>query len=221
MIETATASSRSAPVRIVEPYQRYDLSALVGTMTEEEYFAFDSRAREKYQLIGGKVVKMPASSPEHNMIQADTLRFIGNVLETLDSKCKVIGSDQKVYVAYKKVFYPDLIVVCGEPQFDHLNALRNPIAMFEVLSPSTERDDRTDKFADYQQIESLKHYVLVDQDRVSVTHYGKIDNGLWAILGTHTALTDSLKMTLSDAEVAVPLAKIYRRIGFADADTAI
>ncbi|MBC8143906.1 MAG: Uma2 family endonuclease [Armatimonadetes bacterium] len=216
-----TVTIPTSPRRIVEPYLRYDLSALVGTMSEEEYFAFDSRAREKYQLISGKVVKMPGSSPEHNMIQADLQFEVTLILRGMGNSCEVIGSDQKVYVAYRKVFYPDLIVVCGDPHFDHLNALRNPTAVFEVPSPSTERDDRTDKFADYQQIESLQHYILVDQDRVAVTHYEKLENGLWAILGTHTTLGDSLTLALRGGEVDVPLAKIYRRIGFADAGAAI
>jgi Uma2 family endonuclease len=194
------------------PYQRYDLAELVGTMTEEEFAAFDLRAREKYQLIAGKVVKMPGSSLEHNLIQADLTFEVNLALRTLGSVCDVLGSDQKVAVAPQTIYYPDLIIVCGAPLTDEHNALTNPVVIFEVLSPSTERDDRTDKFTDYQRIESLLHYVLVEQDRPAMTHYGKLENGLWAILGTHILPTDTLRIRLDEHEIAIPLERIYRRV---------
>ena len=216
-MSNSPAPSMTAPaptrVRSVEPYQRYDLSALVGTMTDEEHFAFDQRTRDKYQLVAGKAIKMAGRSPEHNLIQADLQFEITLTLRTTGSTpCDVIGNDQKIYVSPRTIYYPDLIVVCGEPQFDHLNALRNPTVLVEVLGPSTERDDRTDKFGDYRTIESLLHYVLVEQDRVAVTHYEKLDNGLWAIIAAPTSLAGALRLGLDGGEISIPLARIYRRV---------
>lgn len=205
--------------RIATQYRRYEMADLVGTMTEEEFSAFDLRSREKHQLIQGKVVRMPGSSPEHNMILMDTCIELGNLLAASMTGCEVLGSDQKVYVSPQTIFYPDVIVVCGEPQFDHLDALRNPTGIFEVLSPSTEKGDRADKFYDYQKIESLQHYILVEQDRIFVTHYEKIPGGLWAIVGTHTESSDSLKLNLSGKEIAVSLARIYRRVTLLSEDS--
>ena len=39
-----------------------------------------------------------------------------------------------------------------------------PVLLVEVLSPSTERDDRGDKFLAYRKLASLKEYLLVDVD---------------------------------------------------------
>ena len=43
--------------------------------------------------------------------------------------------------------------------------MTNPQVVVEVLSPTTERYDREQKRLYYQQIESLREYVLVAQDR--------------------------------------------------------
>jgi Uma2 family endonuclease len=66
--------------------------------------------------------------------------------------------------------YPDVIVFCGEPRLedDHFDTLLNPIVIIEVLSPSTERYDRGDKWAHFRLIESLQMYVLVAQDQMRV-----------------------------------------------------
>ena len=47
----------------------------------------------------------------------------------------------------------------------------------EVLSPSTEADDRGDKFAGYRSISSLQEYVLIAQDRLSVEQYRRLPDG--------------------------------------------
>ena len=43
---------------------------------------------------------------------------------------------------------------------------RYPKLIAEVLSPSTQKFDRGDKFEDYRQLESLEEYVLIAQDRM-------------------------------------------------------
>ena len=70
-------------------------------------------------------------------------------------------------------FYPDVVVVCGQQAFedDGLDTLLNPIVIVEVLSPSTEAYDSGEKFRRYQQLASLREYVLVAQDSVRVEHY--------------------------------------------------
>ncbi|MBL8892146.1 MAG: Uma2 family endonuclease [Planctomycetaceae bacterium] len=83
----------------------------------------------------------------------------------------VYPSDLKLEVkATGLMTYPDLMVVCGKPEFvyDHGDVLRNPVVIFEVLSESTESFDRGKKFEHYRLIPSLRHYVLVSQDRCSV-----------------------------------------------------
>ena len=180
-------------------------------MNSEDYLRFAQNALHKYEYHGGKAWEMSGASFEHSVIATSTRRVLGNSLE--DTECIVLDSDMRVYIPGKKAYYfSDACIVCASPQVDDHESLRNPVAIVEVLSPSTAAFDRGQKFEDYQKIESLQHYILIEQDRVSVTHYEKIAGNLWAIVSLSTELSDSLNVTLDNNTVLVPLTKIYRRV---------
>jgi len=187
------------------PYQRFAPSRIIGRMSVEEYLNFLEKAIYKYDYVQGEVVQMAGASPEHNLIAANTLRSIGNSLEAIQSDCEVLGSDQRVAVNNRLYYFPDLVIVCGEWHVDSRGALQNPLAIIEVLSPTTELDDRTDKFREYQQINSLQHYILIEQRRVAVTHYVKLEVGVWAIWGDYREITDTITMELGDKSITYRL----------------
>ncbi len=107
--------------------------------------------------------------------------------------------------------YPDVVVVCGEPQFEdgHLDTLINPTVLVEVLSESTERYDRGKKFGLYRAIESLVEYVLVAQDEHKVEQYVKQPDGRW-LLSDHRSLDDV--MELASVQCTLTLRAIYAKI---------
>ncbi|MBC8134953.1 MAG: Uma2 family endonuclease [Fibrella sp.] len=201
-------------VRTRFAYQRFEPSHIVGTMSLDEWDNLLKTSKHKYHYVYGEVVQRAGASPEHNLIAMNAGRAIGNVLEDTNSGCEILGSDQRVYVRDNLYYFPDLVIVCGDMQIDTRDALRNPVAVLEVLSPSTETDDRTDKFREYQLIPSLRHYVLIDQNRVAVTHYEKIAGGIWAIIGDYRELSDNLTLTFGEDSIAVPVSRIYRNLAF-------
>jgi len=79
--------------------------------------------------------------------------------------------------------YPDIVIVCDEPQFEdaEFDTLLNPRVVVEVLSDSTERYDRGTKFAHYRQIPSVREYVFVAQDQPLVERYVRQDEGTWVL----------------------------------------
>jgi len=200
----------------VEPisYQRFAPSRLLGRMSVEEWHVFLKASVQKSNYIYGEVVEVAGASPEHNLIAMNMAVSLRNVFDAVEYNGDVLGSDQKVAVGSELYYFPDLCVVCGEWKVDFHDALQNPCVIVEVLSPTTERDDRTDKFREYQQIATLRHYLLIDQSRVAVTHYEKLAQGLWAIVGDFRSLEDSITLTLGEATVSVPLSQIYRRVTF-------
>ena len=193
-------------------YQRFAPSRVLGTMSVDAWADFLHTAAQKSNYVYGEVVEVAGASPEHNLIAMNTAVALRNALDALGSGCDVLGSDQKIAVASVLYYFPDLCVVCGEWQVDRFDALQNPTAIIEVLSPTTERDDRTDKFLEYQQLATLEHYILIDQSRVAVTHFEKLAVGLWAISGDYRATTDTLTLRLGEESVMVPLTQIYRRV---------
>jgi Uma2 family endonuclease len=214
---TATSETFAPSPTRGDLVQRGYRDRIVGDMTIDAYAAFDRAAVEKHELIDGEVVRKGGGSPEHNLICANVLRGLGNALETLQVNGDALGSDQKVYVRDDFFLYPDAIIVCGESQFDAQDALRNPVVIVEVLSPSTAAFDLGRKFEAYRTLSSLEHYIVVEQDRASITHFAKVAGNLWAIVGEHSQFTDQLTIAIADTEVAVPLTAIYRRVSLPEA----
>ena len=117
-----------------------------------------------------------------------------------------------ITIERKASFKPDVVVACKELRFedDVFDTLLNPRIVVEVLSPSTETDDRGEKFARYRQIPALQEYILISQDKVCVEHYLRQETQ-W-ISTEFRKLTDVLP--LISIECALPLRDIYRRVTF-------
>lgn len=133
-------------------------------MSYPEYLALEARSEVKHEYLRGDVWAMAGGSPRHGRLAS---RFSGELHVALRGRpCAVYSSDVRVRIeATNRTTYPDLSVVCGSEQLaaDDKDALTNPIVIVEVLSESTERSDRGEKFAHYQRLASLQEYVLVDQ----------------------------------------------------------
>jgi len=84
--------------------------------------------------------------------------------------------------------YPDVVVVCGEPEFEdnYLDTLLNPTVLVEVLSKSTERYDRIAKSSYYRTLDSLAEHLLVAQDEVRLEQYSRQSDGQWLLLDYRT-----------------------------------
>ena len=132
--------------------------------------------------------------------------------------CVVVGSDARVrIVETDRATYPDLMIVCGprHAASDDRHGTVNPKVIVEVLSDSTERDDRGEKFAHYRQISSLREYVLVAQKeaRVEVFTREAGDSAVWRF---SEAVGEGI-VRFASVDVVVPLDEVYRGVAFAAA----
>lgn len=87
-------------------------------------------------------------------------------------------SDMKLRIRDEAVYYPDVMVVCGEGP-PHPYYEEAPCAVVEVLSPATEALDRREKRAMYLSLDSLQVYLLVDPERRRFTAYRLTPEGSW------------------------------------------
>lgn len=210
----APAPSPTPTVHARTPRPRKPSPRIVGPMSYEEYVQFDRAASRKYQLVEGVAVEMPGGSPEHALIMGDVLHALENAIREVNSACVTFPSEIGIYVSERRSFYADAIVSAPKPQYDLKDRLRNPVVIVEVLSPSTEAFDRDAKFKAYQSLPSFRHYLLISQQEVFVTHFARNDEGKWEIAGMYSDLADTLTLTLDDATVTVRLADVYRRVTF-------
>ena len=109
-----------------------------ATLSEEEYLAQERAGDTRHEYRGGEIVAMVGASREHSLIVTGTV--IGLGVQLRKRPCELYSNDMRLKVAAAgKYFYPDIMVVCGEPRFadDYVDNLLNPTVIVEVLSPST------------------------------------------------------------------------------------
>ena len=150
--------------------------------TLEEYLEMEYHAESRHYFFDGKVAPMPYTSDSHGLIVAN---LIGGLhVQTKKTPYRVYPSDRMLYVPECRLnYYPDVMVVKGEPVFHQhtkkMQATLNPYALIEVLSDSTEEDDRVDKWQCYRKIAYLQQYFMIAQDRVYIDFYNRIDETRW------------------------------------------
>lgn len=146
--------------------------------TYAEYLALEEASDTKHEFVDGEVRAMAGGTSEHARLQARAITLLSVALA--NKPCEPFSSDLRVHVlATGRAAYPDVTVVCAEVERSVADphAATNPIVIVEVLSPNTEADDRGEKWAHYQAIPSLRHYVLVSQHRPRVEVYTRTDLG--------------------------------------------
>jgi Uma2 family endonuclease len=181
-------------------------------LAPEQYLSLERTAAYKSEYLRGEVFAMAGVSPTHVLMVSNIVAALHGQLRR--RPCTVYASDLRLKVNASGLYtYPDITVVCGEPQFDddRKDTLVNPTLIVEVLSESTQDYDRGGKFAQYRKIPLFAEYVLVAQDECHVEHFVKQPNGLW-LLSETDRLEDGL--TLSSIECPLLLSDIYEKVQF-------
>lgn len=183
------------------------------TLHDLDDFLLFLRGRvERYEFVDGRLVAMAGANLRHNDIQTNLLLAIGSRLR--GGPCRVSGSDTLVKTDRlgRRGRFPDLTIRCG-PEND--KGVERPLVLVEVLLPETELVDRGPKLQEYRAIPSLRHYLLVFQDRPLIEVYSRQDGG-WS----YTAL-DGLdaSITLSPPGLELPLSEIYAVIEWPEGKT--
>ena len=133
-------------------------------LTPEQYLELERASDVRCEYYQGHVTAMAGGSLEHGRIIANlSARLLGLLRERGTPRCAVVTSDLRTQVAPDGLYtYPDIVVVCGDPQFvdNRRDTVANPVLLIEVLSASTEAYDRGFKAQQYRQVPSLKEYAL-------------------------------------------------------------
>lgn len=180
-------------------------------LTPEEYLAWERKADTKHEYLRGEIIAMSGASRAHSLIVTNISGEL--YIQLKGGTCEVHTNDMRVRTSPEaSYFYPDVAVVCDTPRFEDntFDTLLNPIVLVEVLSPSTQVYDRGEKFKHYQQLTSLREYILVSQDEVGVERYRR--QGTEWQPTEFRSLADVLSLTSIDCELS--LADMYRRVEF-------
>lgn len=181
-------------------------------LSPQEYLKLERGSQAKHEYFDGQLIAMVGGTPRHSHLGGNMITTLNGALG--NRPCIVYNSDLKVGSARRDVyFYPDVTVVCGTPQFaePEQDVLLNPLLIVEILSPSTERYDRTRKFLRYQRIPGFADYLLVAQDRPLVELCSRQADDHWEWIEA-TGLEATIALPSLDCTIA--LADIYRNVRF-------
>lgn len=188
--------------------------------TVEEYLererAPETEIRSEY--LQGRIVAMSGASRRHGLISMNLSGLLHAQLR--GRSCEALAADMRVQVAEAGFFtYPDLLVVCEEPELAdaHHDTLLNPTVLIEILSPSTEDYDRGRKFEYYRQLDSLREYLLVAQDRLHVEHHVRQDDGSWRLTETDDPQAE---IHLPAIGCTLRLEEVYEKVRFDEVEDA-
>ena len=181
--------------------------------TPEQYLEMDRKAEGRSEYVAGEIMAMAGASREHNRITIN----IGTSLltQTRGGSCEPFTTDLRVKGRTTGAFlFPDVVVGCDPLEFadDSVDILLNPVVIMEVLSPTTENDDRSWKFAHYRQLATLTDYVMLSHYQPLVEHYTRQTGSQW-VLTELRGLEAVLRLPSIGCEM--PLADIYERVEFA------
>jgi Uma2 family endonuclease len=136
----------------------------------------------RYEYLDGRAYAMVGGSADHNRLMFSMAKLIDIYLTS--GPCRVFLADMYMQVHAQDRVLPDAVVTCDISDYCNKSKLiHSPHLIVEILSPSTERVDRGEKFAAYIQIPSLQEYVLVHQDQQRVEVYRRIDDWEWRVFG--------------------------------------
>ena len=172
----------------------------------QEYLEGEEYTQTRHEYINGAIYAMGGASDKHGLI-AGNVSAVLNI--RLPESCQVFQSDMKTHIKTQTqeiFYYPDVLVSCA--QDDRETYYRNnPILIVEVLSPSTERLDRYEKFFNYQSLDSLQEYLLIEQRYRLGEIYRRSKGWQREIVSEGVVQLESVSLDISMDE-------IYRRVNW-------
>src|SRR5438105_3161128 len=136
-------------------------------MSLDEFLAWERDQPEKHEYAGGVITMMTGASLAHATITMNLAFALRQGLR--GTGCRPFANDAKV-IAESSVRYPDVVVTCS-PVRGTDDIVPEPVLIIEVISPSTEREDRGRKKFDYFATPSIQQYAIVEQDARRVDLY--------------------------------------------------
>lgn len=190
--------------------------AKIDFVTDEEYFDLEEGSPTKLELVRGVIQAMAGGSGRHHAIMSN----IAGVLYGLfrGRTCRVLNSEVKLRIPTTGTFlHPDAMIACPPNYTNERNGvIDNPVIIFEVLSPSTERFDLGRKLEFYEEVPSVREVVYLASDRV--------EGRVLARSGPGEGWTErrsgrrSGRLHLPSLELDLPLAELYEDVALPDAD---
>ena len=129
------------------------------------------------ELVNGIVYVMTGAAPRHNKVTVNAILALGGPARVLS--CELFANDMAIQISEKTVYFPDVAVTCNTVD-EAARTRTNPCLIIEVLSPSTGSIDQREKRIAYEQLASMRDYLIVDPDEMTVEHHRRVVEDRWS-----------------------------------------
>jgi Uma2 family endonuclease len=182
-------------------------------LTIEEYLALERASEERHDYLDGEMLLMRGGNLHHSRISRNVFTSLHSQLG--DGDREVFVNTMRVRTPTDLFTYPDIIVTSRNARYDddEFDTLLEPLVIIEILSPRTEAYDRTTKLPHYRTIPSLTEIALITQDRVHIERWDRQAEGQWLVEDIEDI---GRTLDLPSIDCKLPLARIYRRVVFAE-----
>jgi Uma2 family endonuclease len=176
------------------------------TMTLEQFLAWENDQAERHEFYRGEVFGMVGGRRVHGRVVSNLDRRLQESLE--GSPCQAFVEGMKIQIADDTILYPDLFVTSDKTDLATDLIFRNPILIIEVLSPSTQGYDRSQKFALYRRISSLREYILIDPEARRIEAFRIGGDGQWVFQD----MSDGEVLEARSVDARIPIAQVFAGI---------
>ena len=186
-------------------------------MTADEFLIWCLDQEERYELVDGFPVPlrgMTGASDTHDAITVNIIVALANQLKGTD--CRPSTADKALRTTIKRVRRPDVTIECAGIAAKSYES-RNPVAVFEVLSPTTKKSDRTIKLEEYKRHPTLLTIMHIDPDIMDVLVFTRGANGQWEVDRLDQA---EAVVKIAGTPVVLALSDIYDGIPLPPPDAA-
>lgn len=178
-------------------------------LTLQAYLAWENEQPERHEFYRGEVFAMTGGRRSHGRVTANLVMHLG--LHLKGTPCQVFSESMKVQISDDSVLYPDIFVTCDRQDLQTEMIFRAPILVIEVLSPSTQAYDRSQKFALYRRLPSMKEYVLIDPETRRAEAFRINGDGLFTLYD----MSESETLILASIDCKVAMTDVFAGIDVA------
>jgi Uma2 family endonuclease len=147
-------------------------------MTVDEFLDWSQlQEGKRYELVNGEIVMMSPETVRHVEVKTEAWLALRNAIGKAGLPCRAFGDGVSVRIGQHILREPDISVQCKRIDRDSLE-LDEPIVVVEVVSPTSARSDTGTKIAEYFQVESVRHYLIIDPYSDLIIQHSRAEMGI-------------------------------------------
>ncbi|HVC63631.1 MAG TPA: Uma2 family endonuclease [Acetobacteraceae bacterium] len=145
-------------------------------LTREEYLRWVAGQPKRYERVAGEPVAMSPERAQHVRVKSRIWAALDRAIRQAGLDCEALADGMTIEVDADTDYEPDAVVNCGPKLSPDTTVATNPVIVVEVLSPSTQSIDSSDKLADYFRVPSIRHYLILRARRPEIIHHSRVGN---------------------------------------------